>query len=47
MFVTKLGNKNMLIDKLKEIVPTYYSPDFYNNKKVMQEVAATILGGKE
>lgn len=47
MFVTKLGNKNMLIDKLKEIVPTYYSPDFYNNKKVMQEVAAATLGGKE
>lgn len=47
MSVTKLGNKNMLIDKLKEIVPTYYSPEFYNNKKVMQEVAATILGGKE
>lgn len=47
MFVTKLGNKNMLIDKLKEIVPTYYSPDFYNKKKVVQEVAATTLGGKE
>ena len=37
----------MLIDKLKEIVPTYYSPDFYNKKKVVQEVAATTLGGKE
>lgn len=47
IFVTKLGNKNMLIDKLKEIVPTYYSPDFYNKKKVVQEVAATTLGGKE
>lgn len=47
MFVTKLGNKNMLIDKLKEIVPTYYSPDFYNKKKAIQEVAATTLGGKE
>lgn len=47
MCATKLGNKNMLIDKLKEIVPTYYSPDFYNNKKAMQEVAATALEGKE
>ena len=37
----------MLIDKLKEIVPTYYSPDFYNKKKAIQEVAATTLGGKE
>ena len=46
MFVTKLGNKNMLIDKLKEIVPTYYSPDFYNKKRVVEEVAATTLGGK-
>ncbi len=47
IFVTKLGNKNMLIDKLKEIVPTYYSPDFYNKKKLVEEVAATTLGGKE
>ena len=47
ILITTQSNKNMLIDKLKEIVPTYYSPDFYNKKKVVQEVAATTLGGKE
>ena len=46
LFVAKIGNKNMLKDKLKEIVPTYNSPEFYNNKKVLEEAAVTI-GGKE
>ena len=46
MFVTKLGNKNMLKDKLKEIVPTYNSPEFYNNKRILQEAAITS-GGEE
>lgn len=41
MFITKLGNKNMLINKLREIVPTYNSPEFYNSKinRVCDEVA--------
>lgn len=46
LFVAKIGNKNMLKDKLKEIVPTYNSPEFYNNKRVLEEAAVTI-GGKE
>ena len=44
LFVAKIGNKNMLKDKLKEIVPTYNSPEFYNNKKVLEEAAITIGG---
>lgn len=43
IFVSKLGNKNMLIDKLKEIVPTYNSPHVYNNKIVRNEVAISLL----
>ena len=46
LFVAKIGNKNMLKDKLKEIVPTYNSSEFYNNKKVLEEAAVTT-GGKE
>ena len=46
LFVAKIGNKNMLKDKLKEIVPTYNSPEFYNNKRALEEAAATI-GGEE
>lgn len=46
IFVTKLGNENMLKDKLKEIVPTYNSPEFYNNKRILQEAAITS-GGEE
>ena len=45
IFVAKLGNKNMLKDKLKEIVPTYSSPEVYNNRKIIEEVSVT-LGGK-
>lgn len=44
IFVTKLGNENMLKDKLKEIVPTYNSPEFYNNKRILQEAAITSGG---
>lgn len=36
----------MLKDKLKEIVPTYNSPEFYNNKRILQEAAITS-GGEE
>lgn len=39
--ISKIGNKNMLIDKLKEIVPTYSSPEIYNNKKILEEVSVT------
>lgn len=46
LFVTKIGNKNMLKDKLKEIVPTYSSPEVYNNKMALEEAAVTT-GGKE
>ena len=46
LFVAKIGNKNMLKDKLKEIVPTYNSPEFYNNKRALEEAAVTT-GGKE
>lgn len=46
MFITKLGNGNVLKDKLKEIVPTYNSPEFYNNKRILQEAAITS-GGEE
>ena len=46
LFVTKIGNKNMLKDKLKEIVPTYSSPKVYNNKMALEEAAVTT-GGKE
>lgn len=46
LFVAKIGNKNMLKDKLKEIVPTYSSPEVYNNKIALEEVAVTT-GGKE
>lgn len=46
LFVTKIGNKNMLKDKLKEIVPTYSSPEIYNNKMALEEAAVTT-GGKE
>ena len=46
VFVAKLGNKNMLKDKLKEIVPTYNSPDVYNNKKILEEAAVTAGGIK-
>ena len=46
IFATKLGNENMLKDKLKEIVPTYNSPELYNNKRILQEAAITS-GGKE
>lgn len=46
IFITKLGNENMLKDKLKEIVPTYNSPEFYNNKRILQEAAITS-GGEE
>lgn len=42
VFVTKIGNKNMLMDKLKEIVPTYNSPEVYNNKIIMEEVSVTV-----
>lgn len=45
IFVAKLGNKNMLKDKLKEIVPTYSSPEVYNSRKIIEEVSVT-LGGK-
>ena len=45
LFVAKIGNKNMLKDKLKEIVPTYNSPEFYNNKRALEEAAITT-GGK-
>lgn len=44
IFATKLGNENMLKDKLKEIVPTYNSPEFYNNKRILQEAAITSGG---
>ena len=44
MFVAKIGNKNMLKDKLKEIVPTYKSPEVYNSKNVMSEVSVTSGG---
>ena len=44
LFVAKIGNKNMLKDKLKEIVPTYNSPEFYNNKRALEEAAITIGG---
>ena len=40
IFATKLGNENMLKDKLKEIVPTYNSPEFYNNKRILQEATS-------
>lgn len=46
LFVAKIGNKNMLKDKLKEIVPTYNSPEFYNSKIALEEAAVTT-GGKE
>ena len=46
IFATKLGNENMLKDKLKEIVPTYNLPEFYNNKRILQEAAITS-GGEE
>ncbi len=46
VFVAKLGNKNMLKDKLKEIVPTYNSPDVYNNKKILEEAVVTAGGIK-
>ena len=46
IFATKLGNENMLKDKLREIVPTYNSPEFYNNKRILQEAAITS-GGEE
>ncbi|WP_133014320.1 polysaccharide biosynthesis protein [Clostridium cuniculi] len=46
LFVAKIGNKNMLKDKLKEIVPTYSSPEVYNNKIALEEAAVTT-GGKE
>ena len=46
LFVAKIGNKNMLKDKLKEIVPTYNSPEFYNSKIALEEAAVT-KGGKE
>ena len=46
IFATKLGNENMLKDKLKEIVPTYNSSEFYNNKRILQEAAITS-GGEE
>lgn len=44
IFVIKLGNKNILKDKIKEIVPTYNSPEFYNNKLISQEAAITSGG---
>lgn len=44
VFVAKLGNKNMLKDKLKELVPTYNSPDVYNNKRILEEAAITAGG---
>lgn len=47
IFATKLGNENMLKDKLKEIVPTYNSPELYNNKMILQEAAITSGGEEE
>nr|WP_195986809.1 nucleoside-diphosphate sugar epimerase/dehydratase [Clostridium sp. D53t1_180928_C8] len=44
VFVAKLGNKNMLKDKLKELVPTYNSPDVYNNKRILEKAAITAGG---
>lgn len=44
IFVARIGNKNMLKDKLKEIVPTYSSPEIYNNKTILEEVS--ITGGE-
>lgn len=38
IFVARIGNKNMLKDKLKEIVPTYSSPEVYNNKRVLEQL---------
>jgi len=43
VFVSKIGNKNMLKEKLKEIVPTYASPEQYN-LKALEEAAITIGG---
>ena len=43
VFVSKIGNKNMLKEKLKEIVPTYSSPEKYN-LKALEEAAITIGG---
>ena len=46
VFVAKIGNKNMLVEKLKEIVPTYNSPEVYNRKVIIEEAAITG-GGRE
>ena len=46
VFVAKIGNKNMLVEKLKEIVPTYNSPEVYNRKVIIEEAAITV-GGRE
>ena len=43
VFVSQIGNKNMLKEKLKEIVPTYASPEKYN-LKALEEAAITIGG---
>ena len=43
----KIDPKKLLVllkDKLKEIVPTYNSPEFYNNKRALEEAAITIGG---
>ena len=43
VFVSQIGNKNMLKEKLKEVVPTYSSPEQYN-LKALDEAAITIGG---
>ena len=45
IFVAKDGNSHMIVEKLKEIVPTYASPDEVNNV-YKQEVAATTVSEK-
>ena len=41
-----IQTKDIDKDKLKEIVPTYNSPDVYNNKKILEEAAVTAGGIK-
>ena len=49
IFMSKTGNPQVLVEKLKEIVPTYSSPEEVNNI-YKEEIAATVpesVGGKE
>ena len=47
IFVAKAGSNELIIEKLKEIIPTYISPEDYNIQEISKkEIAATLTQKK-